>query len=139
MAEICAWITDAPIGAESVLPLVQADEHGAVLVFLGTVRNHNEGRAVSSVQYEAYREMAEQTLAQICSEAAAKIDAKIAAVHRVGELEVGAVSIAIAASTPHRAEAFEACRHVIEEVKKRLTVWKQERYTGGEQEWLAVK
>ena len=137
VAEIRTWITSDEIGADSVLPLVAAPENGAAVLFLGVVRNHNEGRSVASVNYEAYREMAEQVLRDIAHEAAAKIaPASIAAVHRFGELGVGEVSIAIAASTPHRAEAFDACRYVIEEVKKRLSVWKQEHYVEGEAAWL---
>jgi molybdopterin synthase catalytic subunit len=133
-----AWITSEQIGAESVLPLVASEQHGAALIFLGIVRDHNEGRTVSGVYYEAYREMAERTLAEIVSAAEQRVaPASIAAVHRVGELAVGDVSIAIAVSTPHRAEAFAACRSVIEEVKQRLAVWKQERYVTGERDWLA--
>ncbi|HEX6559378.1 MAG TPA: molybdenum cofactor biosynthesis protein MoaE [Longimicrobiales bacterium] len=137
MAEVRAWITDEAISAESVRRLVAADEHGATLVFLGTVRDHNEGRAVRGVHYEAYREMAEQVLRAIVAEAAERNHpANIAAVHRLGELSIGDVSIAIAVATPHRAEAFDACRYIIEEVKKRLSVWKQERYASGEKSWL---
>ena len=138
VAEIKAWLTHERIGAESVLPLVAAPEHGAALAFLGVVRDHNEGRAVSGVHYEGYAEMAERTLMQILEEVAQRVQpCRLAAVHRLGELGVGEVSIAIAVSTPHRAEAFDACRTVIEEVKQRLTVWKQERYVEGGREWLA--
>ncbi|HUP89315.1 MAG TPA: molybdenum cofactor biosynthesis protein MoaE [Longimicrobiales bacterium] len=131
------WITTDSIGADDVLPLVASPENGAAVLFLGIVRNHNEGRSVNGVHYEAYRGMAEKVLSEIVDEAAKQIaPASIAAVHRFGELSVGEVSIAIAASTPHRAEAFDACRYVIEEVKKRLSVWKQEHYVGGEAVWL---
>ena len=137
MADVRAWITTDPIGADTVLEHVAAPEHGAALVFLGVVRDHNEGRAVRGVHYEAYAQMAAQTLTVILTEAHERVrPAKLAAVHRTGELAVGEVSIAIAVSTPHRAEAFEACRYVIEEVKQRLAVWKQERYTSGDSEWL---
>jgi molybdopterin synthase catalytic subunit len=137
VADVRAWITSAPVSADTVLSLVQADEHGAALVFLGVVRDHNEGRAVRGVHYEAYVEMAERTLGEILEEARARVaPAKLAAVHRVGELAIGDVSIAVAVSTPHRAEAFDACRYVIEEVKQRLAVWKQERYVSGGSEWL---
>jgi molybdopterin synthase catalytic subunit len=133
-----AWITTDPIGIEAVLPLVASDQHGAALLFLGIVRDHNEGRAVSGVHYEAYHDMAERTLREIAAEAVARLQsARIAVVHRIGELAVGEVSVAIAVSTPHRAEAFEACRYVIEELKQRLTVWKQERYAAGDARWLA--
>src|SRR5207253_4854507 len=137
VADVRTWITSDPIGADSVLPLVESPENGAAVLFLGIVRNHNEGKAVSGVHYEAYRDMAEQVLRDIAHEAAQQIaPAHIAAVHRFGDLAVGEVSIAIAASTPHRAEAFEACRYVIEEVKERLSVWKQEHYVEGEAAWL---
>jgi molybdopterin synthase catalytic subunit len=133
-----AWITTEPIGADSVLPRVASEQYGAALVFLGIVRSYNEGRAVTGVYYEAYRDMAERTLKEIVTEAAQRVGpASIAAAHRVGELVVGDVSIAIAVSTPHRAEAFDACRYVIEEVKRRLAVWKQERYVSGDSDWLA--
>lgn len=138
VAEMHAWITTDPIGAETVLPLVASDQHGAALLFLGIVRDHNEGRAVSGVHYQAYHEMAECTLREIAAEAVARVQpASIAVVHRIGELAVGDVSLAIAVSTPHRAAAFEACRYAIEELKQRLTVWKQERYTSGDARWLA--
>lgn len=137
VGSVRAWITADPIGADSVLSLVQSNQHGAALVFLGIVRDHNEGRSVSGVYYEAYREMAERTLNEIVSEALDRVEAgSVAAVHRTGELAVGEVSIALAVSTPHRAEAFDACRYVIEEVKQRLAVWKQERYVTGESDWL---
>jgi molybdopterin synthase catalytic subunit len=133
------WVTNDPISAESVLPLVSRDEHGAVALFLGTVRDHNDGKAVHGVNYEAYTEMAQRVLRQIVEEAHSRLPShslSIAAVHRIGELRVGDVSIAIAVSSPHRAEAFEACRYVIEEVKKRVSIWKEERYVTGESAWL---
>ena len=138
VADVQAWITKDKIGADNVLPLVESARHGAAVVFLGVVRNHNEGRAVTGVHYEAYQEMAERTLREIVAEAAQRVQpATIAAVHRIGELVVGEVSIAIAVSTPHRDEAFEACRQVIEEAKRRLPVWKRERYAAGDSDWLS--
>lgn len=137
VAEVRAWITTDVIGADSVLPLVESAQHGAALVFLGTVRDHNDGQLVRGVRYDAYVSMAERVIRDIVKEASARVaPANIAAVHRIGDLEVGDVSIAIAVSTPHRAEAFEACRYVIEEVKKRLSVWKEERYADGQSKWL---
>lgn len=132
-----AWITREPIGAEDVLRLVGAPGDGAVDVFLGIVRDENEGRAVSGMQYDAYDAMAERVLTEIVADAAALPGVgQVAAVHRIGELHVGEVSVAIAASAPHRAEAFAATRYVIEAIKQRLPVWKQERYVTGEQSWL---
>jgi molybdopterin synthase catalytic subunit len=133
-----AWVTREPISADSVLPLVGGPADGAIDLFLGVVRDHHEDAAVSGLHYEAYVGMAEQTLREIVAEAASQAGVgKVAAVHRIGELRVGEVSVAIAASAPHRAEAFAACRYVIEEIKKRLPVWKREHYVGGAEQWLA--
>ncbi len=132
-------ITMDPIEPEAVLARVGAAEDGAAVLFLGVVRNANEGRPVSGMEYEGYAPMARQQMAEIVSEAAERAgagSARIAAVHRLGELTVGEVSVAVAASTPHRAQAFDAARYVIEEVKKRLPVWKREHYLDGQPEWL---
>jgi molybdopterin synthase catalytic subunit len=121
----------------AVLGEVGGAVDGAVILFLGVVRNHAEGRAVRGMRYEAYRAMAEEVLAVIVAEAAARLGAReVVAVHRVGELTVGEVSVAIAAASPHRAEAFDAARYVIEEIKKRLPVWKREHYVDGEDRWV---
>lgn len=130
-------ITIDPIDPSAIVERVGTPEDGAVALFVGTVRNRNEGRPVGGMEYEGYAEMAREQLAAIVSEAAARAGSdRIAAVHRLGELAIGEVSVAIAVSTPHRAEAFEAARYVIEEIKKRLPVWKRERYLDGEAEWL---
>lgn len=116
---------------------VGAPRDGAVLVFLGVVRDHNDGRPVSGLEYEAYGEMAKRVLHEIAAEAAELLGTdRIAVVHRVGALDVGDVSVAIAVSSPHRAQAYEASRYVIEEIKKRLPVWKQEHYVDGGRSWL---
>ena len=130
-------VTADPIAPASVLERVGAAEDGAVALFMGIVRNANEGRPVRGMEYEGYDDMAREQLAAIVSEAAERADSdRLAAVHRLGELAVGEVSVAIAVSTPHRAEAFDAARYVIEEIKKRLPIWKRERYLDGEAEWL---
>lgn len=132
-----AWITQDALTADDVLRRVGAAADGAIDVFLGIVRNQNEGRPVSGIFYDAYPEMAERVLREIVAEAAALPGVgAVAAAHRIGELRVGDVSVAIAASAPHRAEAFAATRYVIEAIKQRLPVWKQERYIDGERQWL---
>jgi molybdopterin synthase catalytic subunit len=132
-----AWITREPIDPAGVLARVGADEDGAVLLFLGIVRDHNDGAAVRGLTYEAYDEMATRVLDEIAGEAAERLGTdRIAVVHRVGELGIGEASVAIAASSPHRAESFDATRYVIEEIKKRLPVWKKEHYVEGGAEWL---
>ena len=130
-------ITTDPIDPSTIVERVGAPEDGAVALFMGTVRNGNEGRAVGGMEYEGYAEMAREQLAAIVAEASARAGTgRIAAVHRLGELAIGEVSVVIAVSTPHRAEAFDAARYVIEEIKKRLPVWKRERYLDGGTEWL---
>ena len=132
-----ARIVQDPIDPAAVLASVGSDEDGASLLFTGVVRNHNQGRTVGGVRYDAYEEMAARVLSQIVEEAVQLVGTdRIVAVHRVGELTVGEVSVAIAVSSPHRAEVFEASRFIIEEIKKRLPVWKKERYGGDVEEWV---
>lgn len=131
-----ALITHDPIDPGEVLGSLGSDEDGAVLLFLGTVRNHADGRAVTGILYEAYQEMAQKELAAIVEEAAVRAGTpRITVVHRLGELAIGESSVAIGVATPHRAEAYDASRFVIEEIKKRLPVWKKEQYADGSTGW----
>lgn len=131
-------ITTAPIDTGAVLAAVGSPADGAVLLFLGTVRDENEDRAVGGMRYDVYREMAEAVLARIAAEAATRWGTdRLVVVHRTGELVVGEVSVAIGVSTPHRAEAFDVARYVIEQIKLRLPVWKHEHYVDGAAEWVA--
>lgn len=130
-------VTSDVIEPSDVLARVGAREDGAAILFLGVVRDHADGRPVSGMRYDAYVEMAEPVLAEIAREAASRLGTdRVAVVHRVGELDVGEVSVAIAVSSPHRAEGFDASRYVIEEIKKRLPVWKKEHYADGSAEWV---
>lgn len=132
-----AVVRDAIDPAE-VLARVGANEDGAGLLFVGVVRDHSEGRAVGGVRYDAYEEMAAGVLREIADEAVKVLGTdRIAVVHRIGDLAVGEVSVVIAVSSPHRAEAYESSRFIIEEIKKRLPVWKKERYSDGVEEWVA--
>ena len=134
---IWSAITTSPIDARDVLSRVGAEEDGAVALFLGIVRNSNGGRPVSGMEYEGYAEMAREQLAEIVGEAAQRAQTdRVAAVHRLGALGIGEVSVAIAVSTPHRQQSFDAARYVIEEIKKRLPVWKREHYLDRDAEWL---
>lgn len=120
-----------------VLDRVGDPADGAVVLFVGVVRNHADGRAVRGVRYDAYDAMATEVLSAIASEASERWGTdRIAAVHRVGELGIGDVSVAIAVSSAHRADAYEASRYVIEEIKRRLPVWKKERYMEGDEAWV---
>jgi molybdopterin synthase catalytic subunit len=131
------WITPDVIDPAAVLACVGSAADGAVLLFLGTVREQNDGRPLRGMRYDAYAEMAEQVLAAIAAEAAERAGTdRLAVVHRTGELEIGNVSVAIAVSTPHREQSFDAARYVIEQIKLRLPVWKHEHYTDSESRWL---
>jgi len=122
----------------AVLARVGDRRDGAALLFLGVVRDHADGRPVGGMRYDAYVGMAEGVLAEIAAEASERLGTdRLAVVHRTGELEIGEVSVAIAVSSPHRAESYEASRYVIEEIKKRLPVWKKEHYTDGTAEWVS--
>jgi molybdopterin synthase catalytic subunit len=134
---IHAAIVHGAIDTTEVLARVGAPEDGAVLLFLGTVRNHADGESVNGMTYESYERMAAPVLTEIAQEAAEKLGTdRVAVVHRVGELAIGEISVAIAVSSPHRAQAYEASRYVIEEIKKRLPVWKREHYSSGHSEWV---
>jgi len=126
-----------PIEAARILAHVGDAADGATLLFLGVVRDHADGRAVTRIRYEAYEEMAGSVLAAIVEEACRLLGTdRIAVVHRVGDLSVGEVSVAVAVSSPHRSEAYEASRYVIEQIKQRLPVWKKERFAEGGEAWV---
>jgi molybdopterin synthase catalytic subunit len=137
MPAAVARVTREPIEAAALIAAVASPEDGAVLLFWGIVRNRNEGRAVSHLEYDAYAEMAEAKLAEIVREAQEWWPVGcIAVVHRIGLLQIGEASVGIAVASPHRAEAYEASRYVIEELKRRVPIWKKEGYLEGESEWL---
>lgn len=116
---------------------VRTDVDGAVILFTGVVRNHADGRDVSGLYYEAYETMAERKLAQICDDVRARHSVTdISVIHRVGELEIGDVSVAIAVAAPHRDAAYKASREVIERLKQEVPIWKREHYVGGGERWL---
>lgn len=130
-------VTQDVIDPAEVLERVGGPEDGAVALFLGTVRNQNDDRPVSGMDYQGYALMAEEQLSAIIQEASEQTSVeRIAAVHRLGTLAIGEISVAIAVSSPHRGPAFDAARYVIEQIKKRLPVWKREHYVDRPPEWL---
>jgi molybdopterin synthase catalytic subunit len=121
----------------ALLAEVASTSSGASTVFVGTVRETNAGRAVQGIDDSAYGAMAERELADIVAEAAVRFGtARIVVEHRVGTLALGEASIVIALSHPRRVAAMDAQRHVIEEVKKRVPIWKREHYADGTREWV---
>jgi molybdopterin synthase catalytic subunit len=126
-------VTSAPLAIDAVLRAVDGPGAGAVATFLGLVRDHNQGRRVLYLDYEAYAPLAEKALALIVDEAQARwAGARMAIHHRTGRMEIGEASVVIAVATPHRADAFAACRYAIERVKQIVPIWKHEHFEGGE-------
>lgn len=120
-------IREEPLSLDEIVHEVRHPGAGAVATFEGTVRNFNDGRAVTLLEYEAYGPMAETELVKILDEIRVEIpEARVAALHRTGRLQVGDAAVLCAASAPHRAEAFRACRLAIDRIKSRLPVWKRE-------------
>jgi molybdopterin synthase catalytic subunit len=116
-----------PIGLDELLAAVSHPGAGGIATFLGVVRDVNDGRSVTLLEYEAYGSMAEAEIERILGELATEIPGvRVAAVHRVGALRVGDAAVACAASAPHRSEAFAACRLLIDRIKARLPIWKRE-------------
>jgi molybdopterin synthase catalytic subunit len=121
------------IAAVAARPDGGSGSDGAVAAFLGVVRNHNAGRSVRYLEYEAYEPLARKSFDRIAAEVQARWPGvRLALHHRIGRLEVGEASVAIAAASPHRADAFAACRYTIERVKQIAPIWKREFFEGGD-------
>lgn len=126
-------VTSAPLSVDAVLRAVDGPGAGAVSSFVGLVRDHNQGRKVLFLDYEAYAPLAERALGLIVEEAQTRwTGARMAIHHRTGRLRIGEASVVIAAATPHRADAFAACRYAIERIKQIVPIWKHEHFEGGE-------
>jgi len=129
-------ITEKPIDVNKLLNDVSDQSSGATVLFTGTVRDHNEQDKVSKLHYEAYQEMAKKILQEIENEIHTKWKInKFIAIHRIGTLQVGEVSVAIAVSAEHRKEAFDACKFGIDSIKEKAPIWKKEFAESGT-EWL---
>jgi molybdopterin synthase catalytic subunit len=132
-----AAIVTREISPALLIAEVKSPEFGAISVFAGTVRETNDGRSVSAIDYSAYTLMAEAELERILAETAEEFGVSAIVVeHRVGPLALGDVSVAIVAAHAHRAPALDATRFVIEEIKKRVPIWKREHYADGSREWV---
>ena len=132
-----AAIVMREISPAALINEVQSREWGAISLFLGTVRDTNDGRRVTGIDYSAYTSMAESELATILAEAGDRFgDMALVVEHRVGSLALGDVSVAIATGHHHRASALDCTRFVIEEIKKRVPIWKLEHYVDGTRDWV---
>ena len=130
-------ITIGVITGAEVREVVEAPDSGAVVLFLGTVRNNTEGRSTKYLEYEAYPPMAEKKMAEIAEEISEKWGIhRVAMIHRVGRLEIGEVSVAVAISSPHRRDGFAACAYAMNRLKQIVPIWKREVWADGEAEWV---
>ncbi|HKV51756.1 MAG TPA: molybdenum cofactor biosynthesis protein MoaE [Gemmatimonadaceae bacterium] len=130
-------IVDDEIDIATLIDEVQRDSNGAIVLFVGTVRDNNSGRLVTGIDYACYGAMATRELASICAEATERFaTVDIVVEHRIGHLSVGETSVAIAVGHARRATAYEASRYVIEQIKRRLPIWKREEYIDGTREWV---
>lgn len=122
-----SFLSEAPVDPATLLAAVRRDGDGGLALFVGVVRDHNDGRRVDRLEYEAYGPMAESEMARIAEDLArSHPEAQVVFRHRVGTLRVGEVAVAVAAAAPHRSEAFAACRAGIEAIKARVPIWKRE-------------
>ena len=131
-------VREAPISTEEVIRAVESERAGGIVTFTGVVRAHSRGRTVVRLEYEAYVSMAEKVLRRIGEEIEARwAGTQVAILHRIGTLQPGEIAVAIAVAAPHRAEAFEGCRHAIERLKEDVPIWKREVFTDGS-EWRGL-
>jgi molybdopterin synthase catalytic subunit len=132
-----AWLVREPIDANALVREVAAPAHGAILLFLGVVREVNDGREVTGIEYSAYEAMAQRELETIASEATDRFGSpSVVIVHRLGELALEEASVGIAVAHAHRDEAYALSRWTIEELKRRVPIWKREHYVDGTREWV---
>jgi molybdopterin synthase catalytic subunit len=131
------YLTRDALSVERLVAEVAGATLGGTCVFLGTVRDGPDEHGVTAIEYSAYEEMVEAEFGRLLADARGRWpDARIVVRHRLGTIPVGEASIAIVAAAPHRAQAFEACRYVIEEVKRRVPVWKKELRVDGSEVWV---
>ena len=130
------YLTPDPIDVAALLAEPRPSD-GAVCLFVGVVRDHNEGRATMAIEYQAYGAMAELEMSKLAESLAREYpDVKVTMRHRVGRLAVGEASVAIVAVSPHRAEAFAACRTAIDRLKTTVPIWKKEFHPDGSSDWV---
>lgn len=138
MGKFICGVTTKAISVADAIKFIADESCGALIVFLGTVRNENEGRRVMGVNYSAFKEMAENEFNKICKSAIKKWEiGKIAIMHRIGKLKLGEISVIIAVSAPHRKEAYRASRFAIEKLKRVAPIWKEEIYVNRSRKWIA--
>jgi molybdopterin synthase catalytic subunit len=133
-------LTTEIIDYAALTEAVRRKDCGAVVTFLGTVRDLTDGRVTTALDYEAYPSMAEKKMAEIERETRERWPVgEMAMIHRLGHLDVGEISVAVSVSCPHRAQAFEACRFAIDRLKELVPIWKKENWADGSTQWVHPK
>jgi molybdopterin synthase catalytic subunit len=131
-------VQDTPVDISAVYAAVRDPSAGGVALFVGTVRDHDGGQSVDALDYSAHPSV-EATLRSVADDVVARHDlTALAAVHRVGRLEIGDVAVVTAVACPHRGEAFDACRELIDDLKRRLPIWKHQLFGDGSEEWVGT-
>lgn len=130
------YLSSAPLDTTALIESIRDPSRGAVVTFVGAVRNHDGGRPVVALEYSAYGPMAEAVCGQIIAEASDRWPATVALMHRIGRLVPGDDAVVVAAAAGHRDAAFQAARWVIDEVKRRVPIWKREHYADGAADWI---
>jgi molybdopterin synthase catalytic subunit len=133
-------LTFVPLSIAEVYALADCPKNGAVVVMSGTVRSQTDGRAVDSLEYQAYEPMALKIFAQIVADIRKRwIDVNTVVIHhRTGSLTIGEISVLVAVGCPHRSEAFEACRFGIDSLKHQAPIWKKEHWRDGSSSWVSI-
>ncbi|NJQ00935.1 molybdenum cofactor biosynthesis protein MoaE [Streptomyces zingiberis] len=131
-------VRDSPLSVDEVFAAVSDDAAGGTALFVGTVRDHDGGADVAALGYTAHP-TAEAELRRVAEKVAADFPVRaLAAVHRTGQLAIGDLAVVVAVSCPHRAEAFDACRRLIDDLKHEVPIWKHQQFTNGTEEWVGA-
>ncbi|MFI0875965.1 molybdenum cofactor biosynthesis protein MoaE [Streptomyces parvus] len=131
-------IRDTPLSVDEVFRAVGDDAAGGIALFVGSVRNHDAGQDVGALGYSCHPSAGDE-LRRVAEKVVADFPVRaLAAVHRVGELDVGDLAVVVAVACPHRAEAFEACRKLIDDLKHEVPIWKHQRFSDGTEEWVGA-
>lgn len=134
---VYALVTDEPLDVTPIEEFVQDSANGAVVTFSGVIRDSDDGRAVTGLDYEAHPE-AQRFLEECCQIVATETGLRIAAAHRTGSLTVGDIALVASVAAPHRAEAFAACSRLIDMIKLTVPIWKRQHLVAGEAEWVGI-
>jgi molybdopterin synthase catalytic subunit len=137
MADVLAVISGAPLDRLAIEAFAQTTADGAVVTFEGVIRDHDHGSGVSALDYEAHPD-AEAFLREVCESIAAESGLRVAAAHRIGHLVVGDIALIACVAAPHRADAFDACARLVDEIKKRVPIWKRQHLDDGVSEWVGL-